>query len=360
MTLVNSVKLTENALKLSFFILVAILFVNACTPPQDPFVGINGNTMGTTYSVKFVRTTDEQKALTQVGVQEEIDNLLININKLMSTYIPDSELSLLNKTAKDTRFAISPQSEYVIKEAIRLHELSGGMLDITVGPLVNLWGFGPQAKPEKLPSEQQLNDIREYVGIDKFTLLDGHIIKSHDNVYIDLSTIAKGYAVDAIAQLLLNKGIDNFLVEIGGEMRVSGSKPHEQNWLVAIEKPVSNERAVQSIIYVGNNAVATSGDYRIYFESEGKRYSHLIDPTTGYPIQHNLVAVSVVAEKSITADGLATALIVMGKDAGFAMAEKNNIAAMFITKEQDSFVEYTTSAFKAKVQVVKPGQLKQP
>ncbi|MGB3726258.1 MAG: FAD:protein FMN transferase [Glaciecola sp.] len=329
------------------------LLLQACTQPVSPLQSISGQTMGTTYSVKYVSNAEQDAKQQNAEFASEITSLLVDINQLMSTYIPDSELSLLNKADAGESYRISTETQYVINEALRIHALSGGMLDVTVGPLVNLWGFGPDKKPETLPTPEQLSDISDFVGIDKFTLNNNIVTKAHQQVYIDLSTIAKGYAVDEIAELLISHGISNFLVEIGGEMRLSGTKPHDQDWLVAIEKPVTNERSVQRVISIGDNAIASSGDYRNYFEEDGVRYSHLIDPTTAYPIQHNLVSVSVVASKSITADGLATALIVMGKDAGMDMAQANNIAALFVTKEGDEFVEYTTDAFNQRVTVIK-------
>jgi len=309
--------------------------------------------MGTTYTVKYLSDRNEGILQQQQQITSELDEKLVHINQLMSTYIPSSELSRFNQSTANTPFKISNETAFVIKEAIRLNKLSHGMLDITVGPLVNLWGFGPNAKPEVLPSAEELAEISDYVGIDKFSLNENILIKHHDKVYVDLSTIAKGYAVDQLALLLEENNIHNYLVEIGGEMRLKGTKANKQDWLVAIEKPTVNERQVQSIINIGDNAIASSGDYRNYYEESGRRYSHLIDPTTGFPIQHNLVSVSVVSSSSITADGLATALIVLGKDRGFEVAEKNNIAALFITKEGEDFVEYSTSEYNEQVKVIK-------
>lgn len=309
--------------------------------------------MGTTYTVKYLSDRNEGILQQQQQITSELDEKLVHINQLMSTYIPSSELSRFNQSTANTPFKISNETAFVIEEAIRLNQLSHGMLDITVGPLVNLWGFGPNAKPEVLPSAEELAEISDYVGIDKFSLNENILIKHHDKVYVDLSTIAKGYAVDQLALLLEENNIHNYLVEIGGEMRLKGTKANKQDWLVAIEKPTVNERQVQSIINIGDNAIASSGDYRNYYEESGRRYSHLIDPTTGFPIQHNLVSVSVVSSSSITADGLATALIVLGKDRGFEVAEKNNIAALFITKEGEDFVEYSTSEYNEQVKVIK-------
>jgi thiamine biosynthesis lipoprotein len=194
-----------------------------------------------------------------------------------------------------------------------------------------------------------LSSIAELVGVDKFTLNAGVVIKSNSKVYIDLSTIAKGYGVDVVADILERNQIQNYLVEIGGEMRVSGTKPMGVEWRIAIEKPTVGERAIQQIISIGDNAIATSGDYRNYFEQDGVRYSHLIEPTTGYPISHNLVSVTVIHPSSMTADGLATALNVMGTEKAKEIALRNNIAVFMVLKENGIFVEYFSPAFEERV-----------
>jgi thiamine biosynthesis lipoprotein len=328
----------------------------SCGERKPPIVSLKGATMGTTYNIKYINVDSASTTLTSAQMQTQIDNLLVDINLLMSTYIPDSELSRLNASSANVAFPISPETEYVIQEALKLNRLSDGILDITVGPLVNLWGFGPNKRPNKMPSDDRLAEIRSYVGIDKFSLENSTITKTNANVYLDLSTIAKGYAVDEIAKLLSSQGLANYLVEIGGEMRLAGTKINQEKWLVAIEKPKVGARSLQQIISIGDNAIATSGDYRNYFEEEGVRYSHLINPKTGYPIKHNLVAVTVVAPQCIEADGLATALIVMGAERGIKLAEDNNIAALFITKEGEQFVEYQSTEFVSLVEVIEPNK----
>jgi thiamine biosynthesis lipoprotein len=223
------------------------------------------------------------------------------------------------------------------------------LLDVTVGPLVNLWGFGPQNRPEKVPTEKLIETTRQKIGLDKLKIGTTWASKSQPDLYIDLSTVAKGYAVDKLAELLQTFSINNYLVEIGGEMRLAGKKASGEPWKIAIEKPETEQRAIQKIISVGDNAVATSGDYRNYYEQNGVRYSHLINPTTGYPIKHNLVSVTVVHASSMTADGLATALNVMGKEKALELAEKYGIAVLLITKEKDSFTEYTSTKFEQNI-----------
>ncbi|MBF7075020.1 FAD:protein FMN transferase [Glaciecola sp. MH2013] len=319
-----------------------------CSGPTLREHAVQGKTMGTTYTVKFV----EQEGLNIVipALKVKIDDALIEVNALMSTYDPESELSRLNRAQDNEAFSISPETEVVLLEAMRLGRFSDGRLDVTVGPLVNLWGFGPDKRPELIPSDEELQAIREYVGLDKFTVADGTVTKQHSNVYIDLSTIAKGYGVDVLAELLEAQGIENYLVEIGGEMRVKGTKLNNKPWRIAIEKPIEGKRNAQIGVVIGDNAIATSGDYRNYFEVDGKRFSHLIDPATGFPIKHNLVSVSVIHPSSMTADGLATALNVMGPDDAKRLAERNDLAVYMVIKEGEEFVEYASPAFDKQVQ----------
>ena len=331
----------QTKLNTKILIVIVTVILIACYPPKDLETNISGPTMGTTYNIKFVAKdgVDAQK------LKQQIDQMLININQLMSTYIKDSELSRFNQWKSDKSFPMSAQTLYVLNEAKRLGVMSAGLLDVTIGPLVNLWGFGPQSRPEKIPTEKLINTTRQQIGLDKLKVGPTWASKAQPDLYVDLSTIAKGYAVDQLAELLQNLNISNFLVEIGGEMRLAGVKASGEPWKIAIEKPETSQRSIQRIISVGDNAVATSGDYRNYYEHDGVRYSHLINPTTGYPIKHNLVSVTVVHPSSMTADGLATALNVMGKDKALELAETYALAVLLITKEKGNFTEYTSSEF---------------
>ncbi|GAB3018834.1 FAD:protein FMN transferase [Bowmanella dokdonensis] len=313
----------------------------ACSPAPTESV-LSGNTMGTTYHIKFVN----QPGLDEQQLQADIDQALLRVNKLMSTYDPESELSRFNRWQSTEPFPLSQETLMVMREAKRLGELSGGLLDITVGPLVNLWGFGPRARPETIPTQTLIDTTRDQTGLDKLIVEESSARKTQPQLYVDLSTIAKGYGVDVVADLMESRDLSSYLVEIGGEMRLAGHKANGADWRVAIEKPVSGERAVQQIISVGNNGLATSGDYRNYYEEGGVRYSHLIDPTTGYPIQHNLVSVTVVHPSCMTADGLATAISIMGPERGLAFAEKYNLAVMLISREKDGFRAYNSAEFE--------------
>jgi len=303
---------------------------------------LQGNTMGTTYHVKIV-TTEQQ--VEDKKVHADIDTLLKQINQEMSTYIPDSELSRFNTSTSTEPVEISEGLRQVIAESIRLGKLSGGKLDVTVGPLVNLWGFGPDLRPDKIPSPEVLAATRKRIGLEKLSLHGNMLQKVTPDLYVDLSTTAKGYGVDKVAELIEAKGFTNYLVEIGGEMRLKGFKHTGELWAVAVEKPVSEERSIQQIIIPKDNAIATSGDYRNYFEVDGQRFSHIIDPHTGKPINHKLVSVTVIAPSSMTADGLSTTLMVMGEEKGLKFANEHDIAALFISKSEHGFVQENTVKF---------------
>jgi len=329
-------------------IAMSILFIASCSEKPLSVVHLQGQTMGTTYNVKYVLGEGETEV---EGLQEEIDAKLININKMMSTYDTTSELSRFNQYRYSDNFAVSQETLTVVNEALRLARLSDGVLDVTVGPLVNLWGFGPNKRPEKVPTQADIDAVRDYVGYEKLSTTPTGLMKANPMLYVDLSTIAKGYGVDEVAAILDAHDLQHYLVEIGGEMRVTGERGDGSEWLIAIEKPVTTERAVQKVVSIGTNAIATSGDYRNYYEEDGKRYSHLIDPNTGSPITHDLVSVTVVNPSSMIADGLATAFNVMGWQRAIDLAEQEQLAVFLIRRTADGFEEYATPEFDKLVEV---------
>jgi thiamine biosynthesis lipoprotein len=326
-----------------------LIFLAGCFPSSDlskQEVLLQGRTMGTTYNIKIVI---KNNAVDTQQLHTGIDALLVQLNQEMSTYIDDSELSLFNKSTSLAPIEISIGLTRVIKEAIRLGQLSEGKLDVTVGPLVNLWGFGPEYRPDIIPSDEALLAARQRIGLAELTLIGNKLAKKVPNLYVDLSTIAKGYGVDLVAEYLEEEGVYNYLIEIGGEMRIKGFKHTGELWHIAIEKPIQDptgeHRSVHQVIIPKNNAVATSGDYRNYYEASGQRFSHIIDPSTGKPINHKLVSVTVIHPSSMTADGLSTAMMVMGEAKAIAFAEENDIAAYFIAKTDHGFVEQSTVKF---------------
>lgn len=330
----------QSLLRIWLALLGLAFFVSCSHAPQQ--LAISGETMGTTYHVRYVSADPQHNP---ERVKEAIDAVLVQVNARMSTYDPNSELSRFNQRLQTTPVVISRALEQVLRRALEIAVESDGALDVTVGPLVNLWGFGPQARPEKIPTDAELAAIRERVGYQLLTLENHQISKQVPELYVDLSTIAKGYGVDRVALLLEQLEIQNYLIEIGGEMRMKGSKPGAEPWRIAIEKPISTERSVQRVVELGDAAVATSGDYRNYYEHDGVRFSHIIDPQTGKPIQHNLVSVTVITSNCMDADAYATALTVMGPQRALEFAEQKQLAVLLITREEDGFKEHTSTAF---------------
>lgn len=310
---------------------------------------LHGQTMGTTYNISLV----ESPTFETSTLQQRINQNLQSLNRSLSTYDPQSELSLINQQ-KDSHnpnqwIDLSPELTTVLSQSLSLYKNSRGYFDVTVGPLVNIWGFGPEEAAEKAPSDHQITQLLQQIGSDHISLdSNNHRMKLAKPVYIDLSAIAKGWGVDEISRLLEAQGIENYLVEIGGELRTNGHKPGDTPWKIAVEKPAyqAGERKGQLIIAPGNAAVATSGDYRNYFEVNGTRFSHTINPATGRPITHNLASVTVIHPDCVLADGWATALNVAGPEEGFALAQQHNLAAYFIIRSPQGFETRPTTVFE--------------
>jgi len=325
-----------------WLVLLGLAFLVSCSdaPKQIRF---SGDTMGTTYSIALYSKDPRH---TQAEIQKKVETVLAQVNAQMSTYDPDSELSRFNRHESTQPVVISRALERVIGRALAISEQTDGLLDVTVGPLVNLWGFGPQAKPEQVPTAEELEAVRDYVGYRKLRIENHQLTKAHPKVYVDLSTIAKGYGVDRVAYLLDDLEITQYLIEIGGEIRTRGGKPDGQPWRLAVEKPVSTERSIQEIVSFNEGALATSGDYRNFYEENGRRYSHIINPLTAEPIQYNLVSVSVYTDDCMSADAYATALLVMGTEQAKAFVEKHQLAALLVYKTDDGFGEWVSPAFE--------------
>ncbi|MEE8320872.1 MAG: FAD:protein FMN transferase [Gammaproteobacteria bacterium] len=326
--------------------LVVICLLAACEQGQHsgaPFV-ISGPTMGTAYTIKINELEDRYNGQ---KIRKDINDILERINNSMSTYIDSSELSKINQSPQTEWIRVSDDLLTVIEQALAVSKLTGGAFDITVGPIVNLWGFGPGPRRDDIPNDDQINLVLQNVG---YQLLQTRqeppsIKKSRTDLYIDLSGIAKGYAVDKLAEYLEGIGINNYLVEIGGELRAKGNNPEGALWRIGIEKPVTGGRFLQRVIELDNKSMATSGDYRNYIENEGVRYSHTFDPNTGKPISHKLASVTVIGSTSMFADALATGLMVLGQDKAREIAERENMAVLLIVKTDDGFTEIPSRAF---------------
>lgn len=326
-------------------ITLLVTFLNTSTKNQLTPLLFEGRTMGTTYHIKVI-----PDANTSIGIEElsgEIVTHLNKINQLMSTYQPDSEISQFNKYQVDQWLTISAETAYVINAGQQVSQLSDGAFDMTIGNLVNLWGFGPTINLDAIPEQSKIDSLIGSTGYQKLKTneMPYQLLKTSPDVYLDLSAIAKGYAVDAIANVLLSHSIENFMVEIGGEIITHGVKEGNKSWVIGIQSPASITDSVQKKLYLTDVAMATSGDYRNYFEQDGKRYSHTIDPRTGHPITHQLASVTVISSSCMEADAYATAIMVLGPDKGMTFANQNNLAIFMIIKNGDTFTELKNDLF---------------
>jgi thiamine biosynthesis lipoprotein len=333
----------------------ALFSINNCTDrEQKPanLMEIHGSTMGTTYMVKIVKPEDEKfssRDELRKRVTVDIENLLRKVNQQMSTWIEDSEISRFNRYKGSQWFEVSADTALVIGEALRVSKESNGAFDITVGPLINLWGFGPDGTVKQIPGEEQIKKVMVEIGYEKLSVRFSSpaIKKEEPGIYCDLSAIAKGFGVDQMAEYLDSRGFSHYLVEIGGEVRAKGFNHKNQIWRVAISSPDPlGGSPYQKIIRLKNASMATSGDYFNYFERDGVRYSHTIDPTTGKPIIHKLASVTVIHESCMTADAMATAINVLGPEKGYQLAIKENLAVFMIVRGRDGFLENMTSPFE--------------
>ncbi len=317
--------------------------------PSEQIVRISGGTMGTTYSVLCVldpaRAGDPNF---RNALAEAIEEALEDVNSHMSIYRSDSELSLLNAHADPEPMVVSESLMYVLERAWAISRASDGAFDVTVGPIVNAYGFGPESRPVTLPTDEEIDRLRERVGYQLIAIdPDARTVtKAHPEVFINLGGIAKGYGADRVAGALESKGIFDYLVEVGGEIRVRGRRPSGALWRLGVENPSTEMRSIHTVLELTDVAMATSGDYRNYYLHDGQHISHTIDPRTGRPVSHALSSVTVLASDCQSADAWATALMVLGPVDGYNVAEREGVAALLLIREGlDALVEKRTSAF---------------
>jgi len=324
------------------FLVLLVFLLSACEK-QYP-LHYSDAIMGTSFTIKVSVLPD---GVTKGEIKQKIKQLLDKLNSQLSTYQKDSELSLFNKSSSTQWQPVSESLFNVLKEADNISKLSAGAFDITVGSLVNLWGFGVDPTSFTAPEEKLINKQLLRVGYRHLMLNEEtqQIKKDLPDLYLDLSAIAKGYAVDQVGLLLEKQGIGQYMVEIGGELRLKGTNINGTPWRIAVEKPTINQRMIQKELSISNMSIATSGDYRNFFELSGVRYSHTIDPRTGKPITHKLASVTILSDTTINADSLATAMMVLGAEQGYKLAEEQQIAALFIIKNEGGFEEKVTTAF---------------
>jgi len=307
----------------------ALFYVSFTRTPDGPQqMVLQGEALGTTWTLKVAGESQPDR---EDELRAVVEKALSEVDVSMSTYREDSELMAFNRSDGLEPFAVSDLLGKVLGEAVDIGFTSGGAFDVTVGPLVNAWGFGPD-KERTQPDRQTLESLQSRIGHDKLELTPNGITKDHPELSVDLSAIAKGFAVDLVVDRLVAAGAENVLMEVGGEIVARGENPNDHPWRLGIETPTETGREVHHVVALRDAAMATSGDYRQYYEVEGRRISHLIDPRTSQPIEHRLASVTVIADRCSTADAWATALSVMGEIDGFELAEKLQLKAYFIVR----------------------------
>ena len=309
---------------------------------SEKIESFGGPTMGSTYSVKYVRSAEVAPAAELKAATEAI---LAEIDQQMSTYRADSLIEQFNQAPAGTCQAMPEGVLTLIAAGEQLHADSQGAFDLTLEPLLDLWGFGPKGQGEAVPSEAQLAEVRQRMGQQHLRVEGEQLCKDAD-VQVDFNSIAAGYAVDRIVARLGELGVRSYLVEATGELKAAGLKPDGSHWRIGLEAPRDDEQVAQRILQLDGYGISTSGDYRNYFEEQGRRYSHTLDPLTGKPVTHRLASVTVADPSTLRADGLSTLLMVLGPEAGLEYAQRNGIAAFFVTREDDGFVTRSTPTFE--------------
>ncbi len=319
-------------------------------PASADAVQMNGLTMGTTWTIRIADSHVRPGDLPDL--RAAVETAFAEINRQMSTYDPTSEISQFNDGPAGVEWPVSPEFARVVRFALNLAEMSDGAFDPTVGPLTELWGFGRLPRGEQPPTDAEIAEAMDAVGYRKVTLTeDGRLSKSHDRLRLDLNAVAKGYGVDVAAQVLWARGLRNFYVEVGGEVVARGERPGGGPWRIGVERPQAGTppgAAIERVLHVADFAVATSGDYRNFRRDDGtgEAYAHIFDPRIGRPVRRTAGSVTVIAEDCLKADGLATALYVMGPDEGLAWLGRNcpETDALFIVRRPDGSLEQRTTA----------------
>ena len=298
-------------LRLLLFLILNLTF-SSCMQIPSKYIFNQGTVYGTYYSIKY-------ESPDGTDLQQEIDNKLSKYNRIFSHYEKESTISKINNNID-----VIPEPEFItcFKKAMEISAITNGAFDITAGPLVNAWGFGPEER--KNMSQEIVDSLLQFTGFEKVACIDNKIKKAFPEMKLDMSAIAKGYTCDLIAEFLFEKGSTNYLVDIGGEVVAKGKNNKGNVWTIGIRKPVENpfSNDINAALELRDLAMATSGNYLNFYEKDGKKYAHTIDPKTGYPIQHSLLSATVVANNCLTADAFATAFMVLGKDLGIEIARQ--------------------------------------
>jgi thiamine biosynthesis lipoprotein len=318
-----------------------ILTLNGCESAKT-VQKFEGYTQGTTYHMSFWSSKNTVDA---VALQKQVDEELQRLDVQLSNYRDDSVIEKFNALNSTEPQMLGDEIITLIQAAKVASEATQGCYDLTIKPLFDLWGFKGESLTQ--PSPSNLKTALSQVGFNQIDIIDStHLRKKNPTLKIDLSSVGQGYSVSQIAGIFKAQGIDNYLVEIGGELQTFGKKPDNSPWRVALEKPLSTQRSMHKIITMNRTepmSVTTSGTYHHFFDKDGKRYSHILDAKTGTPITHNTVSVSVFDDDATKAEVWDTALLCLGREAGIELANKEGIAALFIEQEGDTFTEFSST-----------------
>jgi len=332
--------------------LVATLFFAGCdsatqatqAPASAPVV-LEGKTMGTYWRVSVVDIDAARAEKLRSRIQTQLDA----DDQLLSTWKNDSALMRFNLSKSLSPWPVNEAMADIVTTSLRVGAKTQGAMDITVGPLVNLWGFGPDKQPVQIPTQAQIDAAKAKTGLRHLTVINQagrqYLQKDLPELYVDLSTVGEGYAADHLARLMEREGIARYLVSVGGALNSRGMNAEGRPWRVAIQKPTDRENAVQAVVDINGHGISTSGSYRNYYELDGKRLSHVIDPQTGRPIEHNLVSVTVIAPTALEADAWDTGLMVLGAERAKEVVRREGLAVYMITREGEAFKTWMSPQF---------------
>lgn len=327
-------------MKTFFFIIIGTVFFH-CNNPEYSLIKLAGEAQGTTWHITYL-----SKA--QVNYKNEIDSILKDIDQSLSTYVPSSIISRINKN--DSNVTVDKYFKDVFTKAVEVSEKTGGLFDVTVAPIINAWGFGFTRKA--LVNKHMIDSLLGDVGYKMVRLQMNKVIKTKPGVMLDFNAIAQGYSIDVLASFLDARGVKDYIVELGGEVKAKGKKSRNEFWKIGVDQPnevATDDRPLEAVIQLQNKALATSGNYRKFYVENGEKHSHIINPVTGYPEKHTLLSATVIAEDCMTADAYATAFMVMGVDQSKQFLQKNaglGLEVFFIFNEKETLKTYTSETLK--------------
>lgn len=332
-------------MKFLITIATSLFIIYGCNNNKESLIKIEGEAQGTTWHISYLSADN-------INYKTAMDSLLKKIDSSMSTYLPVSLISRINKN--DSTVLVDKYFIDVLNKSIEVSEKTAGIFDVTIASLVNAWGFG-FSKKEKVDSAM-IDSLRHFVGYKMLRLEGSKVVKEKPQIKLDFNAIAQGYSVDVLAAFLKTKGIENYLVEIGGELKAKGKK-YEEDWKVGIDQPNENatERKLEAVIRLNNSALATSGNYRKFYEEGGQKFSHIIDPRTGYPAKQNLLSATVIADDGITADAYATAFMIMGLERSKRFLANNKdlkLEVFFIYDENSEWKTYSSESLQKLIEKV--------